>query len=567
MDDPELHDDETLLVRTKGIFVKSIPFEGILTDKRIILVDRAKNLLPPKEILLAAIKDLLPGENAIRDQTITLSVLAQNKAVRQVILTFSRATGGNRTKERDEWVQLIRKYRATSLGQTIRKSISGTEPVPIKKDGTKPVKIEIVSSQRIYPQPAMGEKPVTSPGAVRQERPQPVSPPVPVPPLVSFGTYCTRCGNRVPDGSLFCNRCGTKIIIPVDAPPVPAVPQPTSPAQASASPAAPQIEIPIDQDTPSGEPLVESPPVNISRDPLRDSTSGQRTASIRIIPGTPLPEPLPDVSPPLPSSKVPVPDAASKQKPARRFLPRLFSPKTPPPAPLLDSSQLPLPYQVPEPATAPKQKPARRFLSGLFSSKTPPLTPPAPARKSRADPPQPRKTSGGKKKIIAIGIAVILVIAITAGIFLFARPAYGTSSNVTATPSGTPTPTETVTAAPAVGSTVTIPHAETTAPTIPSTGVYVHVNYIGGWKGTYGPSNALQPMTSSGDRLVNVENATGVIQASFAKQDGSSHEILVEIYKDGKMLTKGVTSVPNGKVALSVDTTTGIAQAPVITGA
>ena len=52
MGDPELRSDEKVLARTPGVYVKSIPFEGILTNKRIILIDRAKNLLPPKEIPL-----------------------------------------------------------------------------------------------------------------------------------------------------------------------------------------------------------------------------------------------------------------------------------------------------------------------------------------------------------------------------------------------------------------------------------------------------------------------------------------------------------------------------------
>ncbi|MDD3136579.1 MAG: hypothetical protein PHF64_08785, partial [Methanoregula sp.] len=74
-DDPALRSDEIVLVRTQGVYVKSIPFEGILTDRRIILVDRAKNLLPPKEIPLSTIIDVQPGENAIRDQILTLSVV------------------------------------------------------------------------------------------------------------------------------------------------------------------------------------------------------------------------------------------------------------------------------------------------------------------------------------------------------------------------------------------------------------------------------------------------------------------------------------------------------------
>src|SRR5512136_1739902 len=108
MADPELRSDEKVLVRTPGVYVKSIPFEGILTNKRIILIDRAKNLLPPKEIPLVTIKEAEPGENAIRDQIITLSVMAKTGENRQMILTFSRQAGGNRIKERDAWVRTIK---------------------------------------------------------------------------------------------------------------------------------------------------------------------------------------------------------------------------------------------------------------------------------------------------------------------------------------------------------------------------------------------------------------------------------------------------------------------------
>ena len=108
MGDPELRSDEKVLVRTPGVYVKSIPFEGILTNRRIILIDRAKNLLPPKEIPLITIKEVEPGENAIRDQIITLSVMAKTGEMRQMILTFSRQAGGNRNKERDAWGRIIK---------------------------------------------------------------------------------------------------------------------------------------------------------------------------------------------------------------------------------------------------------------------------------------------------------------------------------------------------------------------------------------------------------------------------------------------------------------------------
>ena len=95
MGDPEFRSGEKILLRTQGIFVKSIPFEEILTNKRIFLVDRVKNLLPPKEILLETLKKVESGENTIRDQTLTLSIEANpRRNPADDPLTFSRRAGG-----------------------------------------------------------------------------------------------------------------------------------------------------------------------------------------------------------------------------------------------------------------------------------------------------------------------------------------------------------------------------------------------------------------------------------------------------------------------------------------
>ena len=160
MGDPELRSDETIILRTQGIFVKSIPFEGILTNKRIILIDKAKNLLPQKEIPLVTIKDIVVGENAIRDQIITLSVVARSGEIRQMILTFSRQTGGNRIRERDAWAKALKENISSSFEQVIRKVIPGRGPAPRKSEHTVPPRIEIVSpgSRKIPPVPKTSAK-------------------------------------------------------------------------------------------------------------------------------------------------------------------------------------------------------------------------------------------------------------------------------------------------------------------------------------------------------------------------------------------------------------------------
>jgi len=225
MGDPELRSDETILLRTPGIFVKSIAFEGYLTNKRIILIDRIKNLLPQKEIPLVTIKDIEPGENAIRDQIITLTILAKSGETRQIILTFSRQTGGNRIRERNEWVRLLKENTSSSIDQVIRRMIPGAGPVAKKPEPAVPPRIEVITppvSKKVPPaaKPPIKKVVESVPPAKKiiESRPE-STPPLAIKEVSSssapgFGTYCSRCGNRVPEGSGFCNRCGSQIVVP-----------------------------------------------------------------------------------------------------------------------------------------------------------------------------------------------------------------------------------------------------------------------------------------------------------------------------------------------------------------
>ena len=167
---------------------------------------------------------------------------------------------------------------------------------------------------------------------------------------------------------------------------------------------------------------------------------------------------------------------------------------------------------------------------------------------------------------VAIAVVVIIIIA-AAAVMVLPKMGSGSSGiSPTGTPAATGTTTGTVTHSPTAGPAVTIVQAETTPVAIPATGISVYANYLGGWKGIYGQTGDLQQVTRSGEQVFTIDNANGTIQASFWKLDGSSHEITVAIYKDGQELTKGVTSARYGKVTLSADATTGVAQTPVISG-
>lgn len=496
MGDPEIRNDEKVLLRTPGVYVKSIPFEGILTNKRVILVDRAKNLLPPKEIPFATIKSVESGENAIRDQIVTLSVMAKTGDTRQMILTFSRQEGGKRIKERDEWARIIRENIGSSFDNVIRRVIPGTEPqAPAAPPA--PSRIRVITPIQPVAEPAP-DAPVRSESTNLHPIKKiieagTIAPPpaAPVPsrseaPATGQYVFCTRCGNKVPSDSAFCNRCGSAIVAPASL---------GTPAQPAAAPAA-LSQRPIDRDITSVEPLIERSTARIPGDPLR-----------KTIPDVPVQQSLAwdddESSSPLPD-KAPTPDAP------------------------------PLPPTVPGPAAAPPvpKKPARSF--GF-----------APSR----------------NMLLGIGaVVLILVIVVVGALVVLPMLSSGGFSLPVGPGDASPTPTSSSTTL-TMG---TIQVRETPAVVIPVTGVQVHVQYLGGFKGIYGMPDALTSVPgNSGDRVWEVENANGTVIAEFEKLDGSNHELVVEIFKDGSILTRDTTTIGHGSVKLSADVSSGVAATPV----
>jgi len=460
MDDRK-RNDEQALITTPDVVVKSVSFEATLTDRRIILVDKKDDLIPPKEIALDTVLRAIPGENAIRDPILTLWV-ASGGETRQMIVTFPQRKGATRKRERDEWISLLRDLIVPPVRNAPARPAPAAESrrriIEYAPDAEEVAPRDTI---RFHGEPRAQTVPEPVPREPRDTEPQP------------YGTFCSKCGNRLAPGSLFCNRCGAKTMAGAEA-------------------------------APSYEP----------------SRAG-RDVSIR---------------PPSPES---------------------------PPA---EPARQPAPYHEPPYATGrvgPHHREKRGFLSGLFSRKKKQAahsaTPPGPPPASRA--PVRRAPSGPSKKTLrTVGIvAVAIVILAVAGWFAMgflsgmSLGSSGGSSGTGSTGSGSSaTPTSSVTLAYNAASTVTVAHTQ--APiTIPTEGVVLYVSYLGGWKGTYTLNGETISLERSGEYALTLDGASGTVQASFQKKDGSSHEIVVKIYKNGVELANGTSSEANGTVTISAD--------------
>jgi len=146
--------------------------------------------------------------------------------------------------------------------------------------------------------------------------------------------------------------------------------------------------------------------------------------------------------------------------------------------------------------------------------------------------------------IIAAVVGVIAVIVIALFFFMGGGSPEGSSG----LPSATGAPSSQQSSVVGVAPTA----IKTQAPvTVPQEDVYVRVSYIGGFAGEYGMEGNMTTTRNSGDRFFIVENATGDVSATFLKEDGSRHELVVEIYKDGQSLLSASNSSPYGEASVT----------------
>jgi len=513
---PDLYSDESVVLNAQNIKVKSVSFEAILTTRRLILVDSKKHLIAPQEILLATLRDIEAGENAIRDPTIMLSIITNTGATRQMILTFSKTSGGERKRESDEWAKVLRQHTSSTFQHPIMPDIARPEDSSPADTEQAPPRREVAGIPAV---PAPKKKiEIARPIKKIVETASPMPKPVEVTTLPT-GSFCNRCGNRVPPESAFCNKCGTPVVRDADldamaAAPVTEQPSATVPQVQMSSPpvfgnAADKKDRPIEDVIHSIEPLIED--------------SVPRTVPSPLVPkhyATPPPE----------ESPAPEPAAQTRGGPEPSSMPEIKWP-------VIGSSA-----DSPAPPVTGNEPPA----------------PPSPAPHY----PVPQATSR-RPKFLITGVIAIVILAIIAAVFVFANPLGGVHT-VVPTPVPTTAVTTVATIAPTTAATpapvVTVAPAQTTVtpvPTpqtlIPPTGVWIRVIYADKFTGSVGTPGNQADVADTGDKFYQIPTSEGIVVATVQKADGSSDNLTVGVYKDGNLVMQKSTVTPNGIVEVQAD--------------
>ena len=568
---PELDHDEPIILESRNVKFKSISFDAILTNKRIHLTDSKKNVIPSQDIPLSIIRNVETGENAIRDHFLILSLVTDAGVTHQVVLTFARQAGVERKRECNEWAKKLKSLIPVSapvvappvVPASDRESLTKRE-VPTPTQGTvintRPAKKKIEIARQ---KGTIIEK---SPETSQSEET----------PALTSGSFCTRCGNRVPLKSTFCNSCGRPITQPSEPspelkPPVSETKIPVPPRQPKPlgikekKTVPPPSPPPVITKAPETVPPPAPPPVITKASEMVPPPAPQPVitkASETVPPPSPPPvitKASETVPPPAPqpvttnvgeAGQAPAGSAGERQDSS---ISRVINSIKPP---INDSVN----QQQGEPSS--KEYPAMvspQVVWPVFphrESTTTSAKEAAPAAPVSPSPPSIQVPDGKRPNYLAIGILIMAILPILAGLIIV--------GNIMSGPTAVPANTTMVTTVPTtlqpqqqqipITPIVTVTLAPgSTQVVIPPTGVWVRVSYPGTYIGLIGtPGNQVE-VNDTGDHLYQIPASERTVAAALQKKDSSGDEIILEVYKNGVMLKREASITPKGIVEILLD--------------
>ncbi|MFA4859894.1 zinc ribbon domain-containing protein [Methanoregula sp.] len=159
MTNPNSDTDEQIILDSSSISIKGVQFRVILTNYRIALYNSSTQ--KQNDITLSEVQKVKAESGLVGDPTILLFILSQSGENKKMIFNFSP----DHENERNQWITEINNL------------IQSNSKIPSNGIIGSPVNSDVIDQQ-------------------------------------SDTFFCSRCGNRVIDGSSFCNRCGTKISPP-----------------------------------------------------------------------------------------------------------------------------------------------------------------------------------------------------------------------------------------------------------------------------------------------------------------------------------------------------------------
>ncbi len=552
MSDLYLNPGETLIMTTHRVGINFIPFDLILTSRRLLLIDSVHGRFKPQTLPLSEIFSVKGETITTGEPVITISITdPEDPALtRPLDFIFAQNPGEKRKQERDDW---LRKLMESLVSVRQEKVIVGLVSTDIEFEPRYVITRNIAPELLVPVQVTISRVPGAEPVSPEQT------------PLREADTDVQSSAPPLPSQEPGFE--GPAAQIPAN---IPAIDTPVLPGEPDADAGLKRDQIneiirrdvvwPVISPTPGTGP--DTMPHSGERAPVvdaGDSPVAPEEAPEKKVPAEPA-EPavvvwpviagtpdnhvgsLSGISSPVPYERRDV--AIGKQE----VTPTSITSPEPSPAPV-EGSTSPSPEEIPAKEVSDEPSPSSRTSdehvsipaggefpgTGSGSGNVPRESSPI------VTAPEPRRVPVAGI-IAAVAIIAIILLALALGVH-----------------TGLPGGREVIPTISPVG-TITPPVVQNLAPTevpIPATGVWIRVQYPGYYYGLGGDPASLQQLSGSGDQFYFVRNAGSLIQVDVQKKDSSGETLFVGVYNNGTMINQDSVRAPMGTVRFLINSSTG----------
>ena len=165
---------------------------------------------------------------------------------------------------------------------------------------------------------------------------------------------------------------------------------------------------------------------------------------------------------------------------------------------------------------------------------------------------------GGRSPFFTIAAIIVIIVLVISVAFVYDPFGKG-KAPVThvVVPKTTTAPTPVITKIPLPATELPEPPVSpgpsaTQASTIPPTGVWIRVDYLGNYTGYVKAQGYAVQLNSTGDQLYTLPARDGMVEGSIEKQDLSSDTLEAWIYQDGTLVSRVNTTRPGGMLDFHV---------------
>jgi hypothetical protein len=137
MGNPYLNRNESIVLATHKVIVKSVSSDVLLTNERLIIVDSGHTQFLPHNIPLAVIETVSLRENANGDPEISISITppTRDDAPITLALAFAQVPGELRSQETGDWAEKLREHIALAREIALK---TGVKPIYPEVEREKP---------------------------------------------------------------------------------------------------------------------------------------------------------------------------------------------------------------------------------------------------------------------------------------------------------------------------------------------------------------------------------------------------------------------------------------------